>query len=72
MTPKQQHYQNLAARVIANMEKRQMVGYYCPTKEEAQKTVLSLIGEGATVGYGGSMSLVECGVLDALKNERIQ
>lgn len=70
MTPKEQHYQNLATRVISAMEKRQMVGYYCPTKEEARDKVLSLIKDGATVGYGGSMSLAECGILDALKSDR--
>ena len=70
MTPKEEHYQNLADRVMCALEKRQMIGYYCPTKEEAKEKLLSLIEDGATIGYGGSISLQECGITDALKGER--
>jgi hypothetical protein len=66
MTPKQIANENLANTIIKNMEKRRMEGYYCHTKEEAVKKVLELIPEGASIGWGGSVTLSETGVMDAL------
>ena len=66
MTPKQIANENLANTIIKNMEKRRMEGYYCHTKEEAVKKVLELIPEGASIGWGGSVTLSEIGVMDAL------
>ncbi len=67
MTPKQIANENLAKTMIKNMEKRRMEGYYCPRKEDAVKKVLELIPEGASIGWGGSVTLDETGVMDALK-----
>lgn len=64
---KQQYYTNAAATIIKNLSKRQMVGYYCPDKDSAREKVLELIPEGASVGWGGSMTLVETGILDAVR-----
>ena len=44
-----------------------MKGYYCPTKEDAVNTAMSLTAADTTVSFGGSMSLSESGVMDALK-----
>ncbi|MBE5956899.1 MAG: lactate utilization protein [Lachnospiraceae bacterium] len=66
MTPKQIAYENLANTMIKNMEKRRMEGYYCHTREEAVKKVLELIPEGSSIGWGGSVTLTETGVMDAL------
>ncbi len=38
------------------------------TKEEAKEKVLSIIEKGATVACGGSVTLNECGVIDALRS----
>lgn len=67
MTPTQQYYKNLADTVIENLKKRDMDGFYCPGKQEALDKALSFLVDGATVAWGGSMSLVEIGLLDALK-----
>lgn len=67
MDPKKTNYENLAATVIKNLEKRQMEGFYCATAKEAREKALSLIEEGMSVSFGGSMTLAECGVLDALR-----
>lgn len=67
MNPKQAFYENQAKTIIKNLEKRQMAGYYCPTKEDAVKTAMSLTAANTTVSFGGSMSLGESGVMDALK-----
>lgn len=67
MSPLQESYGNTAKHVIANLEKRGMEGYYCATKEEAVEKALSLMEDGSTVSWGGSMTLAESGMMDALK-----
>jgi L-lactate utilization protein LutB len=57
----------LASRIIDSLSQRHMRGYYAATKEEAKKLVLSLIPEGSSVGWGGSMSLEELQVKDVLR-----
>ena len=66
MTPKQIANENLANTIIKNMEKRRMEAYYCHNSEEAVKKVLELIPEGSSIGWGGSVTLTETGVMDAL------
>ena len=66
MTPKNKNYKNLAATVIKNLEKRQIEGYYAPDKNAALELLRSMIPEGSTIGYGGSVSLSEIGALTAL------
>ena len=43
-----------------------MTGYYAKDKDEALKIALSLIPEGSSVARGGSMSVNEIGLADAL------
>ncbi len=54
-------------KVIANLEKNNMKGYFAKDKNVAFEIVKSLLNEGDTVGVGGSMSLFECGVIDHLR-----
>lgn len=61
------YYETLAATVITNLNKRQMEGHYFATAKEAVDKALSLLPENATVGFGGSMTLSQTGMLDALK-----
>lgn len=67
MTPKKQYYEAISKSIISNLKKRNMEGYYCSTKEEAVTKALSFLHDGATVSWGGSMTLDECGIIDALK-----
>lgn len=69
MTPKQKYYENAAGTIIKNLEKRQMEGYYFATKEEAVEKVLSLIPAGSSIGWGGSATLSESGLMDALADK---
>lgn len=57
----------LAPEIIKGLESRNMSGYYARTKEEALKIALSLIPEGSTIARGGSMSVDEIGLGDALE-----
>lgn len=67
MSPKEIANQNLANTMIKNMAKRNLEGYYCATSAEAVEKALSLMPEGSSVTWGGSMTLTECGLMDALK-----
>lgn len=57
----------LAEKVIKGLASRNMTGYYVQTREEALKKALELIPEGATVTNGGSLSITEIGLVDAVK-----
>ena len=65
--PKQKYYENVANTIIQNLRKRQMEGYYCPDRISALEKALELIPKGASIGWGGSMTLVETGLLDAIQ-----
>ncbi|MCC6095123.1 MAG: lactate utilization protein [Eubacterium sp.] len=67
MTPKQLNYRHLGESMIRKFEKRNMTAYYVDSKEDARKKVLELIPQGASVTYGGSETLEECGIKEALK-----
>lgn len=58
----------LAPKVIKGLESRNMCGYYAETKEEALKKALEIIPEGSTISWGGSASVTEIGLRDALLN----
>ena len=58
----------LAEQIIKGLESRNMTGYYAKSKEEALKMALDLIPEGSRIAKGGSMSVVEIGLEDAVKN----
>jgi len=62
----------LATKVIEGLKSRNMTGYYAHSKEEALEIALSLIPEGSTVARGGSMSINEIGLVDALENGNYQ
>ena len=55
-------------KTIRNLERNNMLGFYCGTKEEALEKVLSLMNEGDVVTHGGSETLKEVGVIEAVKN----
>ena len=56
----------LAQKVIKGLASRNMCGHYASTREEALEIALSLIPEGSSVTMGGSMSVHEIGLKDAL------
>lgn len=56
----------LAQKVIKGLEGRNMEGYFVSTKEEALKKALELIPEGSEIGWGGSMSVKDIGLIDAV------
>lgn len=68
MTPKQQAYKTLATSMIKNFAKRNIEAFYCETKEDARALALDLMKDGGSVGMGGSETVKEIGLVDAVKN----
>ncbi len=58
---------NQAATILKNLSRRNIEGYFCETCEEAVQKALSLMPESSSISWGGSMTLTECGLMDALK-----
>ncbi|MDO4313638.1 MAG: lactate utilization protein [Eubacteriales bacterium] len=56
----------LAEKVIRGLESRNMEGFFAETKEKALEIALGLIPEGSSVGWGGSVSIAEIGLKDAV------
>lgn len=67
--PKESYNALLAQKLIEEFEKRNIEGFYCKSKEEALKKVLEMIPKDSLVSWGGSLTLYEIGLKDALKNE---
>lgn len=65
------YYEKQAETIIKHLQKRGMEGYYCSDSKSAVQKALSLIPEGSTVTWGGSESIKECGLVDALKDAPI-
>lgn len=59
--------EKLAKSLIAALGSRNMTGYYAATKEEALQIALSLIPTKSTVTNGGSLSIKEIGLVDAVR-----
>lgn len=53
--------------LLNNLKKRGFEAYFCASKEEAANKALSLLSEGDTVTWGGTMTLFELGIDKQLK-----
>lgn len=62
------YYDKRGALLVRNLQNRHFEAYYCSTKEEALQKALSLIPEGSSVGWGGSVTCQQLGLLDAVKS----
>ena len=55
-------------KTLNALRANRMDAYYVETAEEAKALALSLIPEGSSCASGGSVTLAETGIIDALKN----
>lgn len=67
MTIKQKAFEKTAHTVIGRLEKRGMEGYFCEDSKTCVDQILSMMEPGSTVAWGGSETIKECGLMDALK-----
>lgn len=66
-TPMEKLYDTLGPAVVTALEKRHFDAYYCQTRAEAVQKVLELVPETDVVGWGGSATLEELGILDIMR-----
>ncbi len=67
MTPKKQAFATAAETIIKNLQKRNMEGYYFEDSASCIKAITDMMEEGSVVSWGGSMSVSECGLMDAIQ-----
>ena len=67
MTPQEKRKELLSATLLKKLERRHFEAYYCPTATEAIEKVLSLIPEGSSITWGGSMTIRDMGLTKAVK-----
>ncbi len=53
--------------MVKNLQKRHFDAYYCATSEEAKQCVNELIEDGASVTWGGTMTVRDMGIPEMLK-----
>lgn len=67
MTPKQQAYQKLGNTMIKNFKKRNIDAFYCEDSASAARLAMELMANGGTVGMGGTETVKQTGLIDAVK-----
>lgn len=67
MTEQQKMYAKRGEILVKNLKNRHFDAYYCENREKALERALSLIPQGATVAWGGTVSAKQIGLLDAVK-----
>lgn len=65
-TPKEMRNELLGKHLVENLNKLHFEAYYCPTAAEALEKALSLIPEKSSVSWGGSMTIRDMGLTQAL------
>lgn len=68
MSHKTTAFAAMAQSIIKNLEKRNMEGYYFETAKECMDTIISSIPQGSTISWGGSETIKEIGLMDAVRN----
>lgn len=64
---KKKYYDKRGPILVRNLQNRHFDAYYCATEEEALEKALSLIPVGASIGWGGSVTCQQIGLLDAVR-----
>lgn len=68
MSYKTDAFAAMAQEIIKNLEKRNMEGYFFQTSAECVDAVINSIPQGSVIGWGGSETIKECGLMDAIHN----
>ena len=70
MTEHELYNSLLARKLIADFEKRGFEGHYCVSKKDAIKKILEIIPDNALISFGGSATLNDIGIREAVNNEK--
>ena len=57
----------LGATMVKNLQRRHFEAHYCPTRLEAIELINTLIADGSSVSWGGSMTIRDMGLIDSLR-----
>lgn len=66
-TPKEMYYEKRGQILVKNLQSRHFDAWYCSTREDALQKALELIPNGASVGWGGSATAEEIGLIRAVE-----
>lgn len=72
MSHKQNALAKQAETIIHNLTKRNMEGCYFPTVADCTQAILKEMPEGSVIGWGGSESVKESGLMDAIHNGKYE
>lgn len=68
MSHKETANARLAGHIIKNLEKRNMEGFYFETAADCTQAILKDMPTGSIISWGGSESIKECGLMDAIQD----
>jgi hypothetical protein len=66
------YYEKRAQILIKNLKDRHFDAWYCDDKAAALKKALELIPKDASIGWGGALSAVQIGLIDAVRQGNYQ
>jgi len=72
MDYREKRFEIISKKVIAALESRNMQGFYAADRAEALQIAASMIPDGTSVGWGGSISVDEIGLKEALKEKNCE
>lgn len=70
--PKETRNNLLAEKMLKNLKQRHFNAFYCPTAAEAVEKASSLIPDGSSVTWGGSMTIRDMGLTRRLKERNLK
>lgn len=68
MDCKELYYEKRGKLLVKNLKARHFDAVFCTDRKEALEKALEWIPEGASVGWGGTVSAEQIGLLDAVRN----
>lgn len=57
-------------KLFKNLQKNKMQPLFAETKEDARNLVKDILFDGAVITWGGSMSVIECGIDEILRDKK--
>lgn len=67
-TPKEMYNEKRGQQLVKHLKSRHFDAYYCKNSADALEKALELIPEGSSVGWGGTKSAEQIGLLNAIRN----
>jgi len=70
--PRKHIYRKQAEQIIKQLQRKFIDGYYYETATEAVDKVCSMIPDNALIGLGGSMTLIQTGLIESLRSLEVR